>query len=352
MNQLSNHKLLFETISGSKLYGTDSEKSDTDIKGVFLPDIAECVLGKAPKVISESTGKKHEKNSKEDTDKTYYSLQYFLELVVKGETNCIDILFANTNKFAVLNTSFKWDELTANYDKIITKNMNAYLGYCKSQCQKNSFKGDKLNNYNQFLKMCEFYYNDKNECGAPDTLYNIICKAFHLDSLNHFITRAGENRVKIEFAKNAANYNFGEHCYFITADNKESYISISDVKFILSDSIKSAYHKCKKVIDSYGKRAQATADNDGADLKAISHCVRVLFQVEELLETGKITFPLKNANFIKSIKYNTSDLTRDEIMNWIEKKIEYVNTQIENSKLREKADYKWINKFILSCYNM
>ena len=39
-------------------------------------------------------------------------------------------------------------------------------------------------------------------------------------------------------------------------------------------------------------------------------------------------------------------------MNWIEKKIEYVNTQIENSKLREKADYKWINKFILSCYNM
>lgn len=351
MNQLNNHKLLFETISGSKLYGTDSEKSDTDIKGVFLPDIAECVLGKAPKVFSESTGNKHEKNSEEDTDKTYYSLQYFLELAAKGETNCIDILFAYTNENAVQYMSSEWKELTQNIDKIITKNMNAYLGYCKSQCQKYSIKGDKLNNYNQFLKMCEFYFNNKDKNGAPITLAEALCQAFNYDSLDHLIPEVGEERAKVCFSKFAA-YNFGEHCYFITADNKESYISISDVKFTLSGSIKSAYHKCKKVIDGYGKRAQAAADNDGSDLKAISHCVRVLFQVEELLETGKITFPLKNANFIKCIKYNKSGLTRDEIMEWIEKKIEYINIQIEKSELREKADYNWINKFILSCYNI
>ena len=344
--------IIFETLSGSKLYGTDSEKSDTDIKGIFLPDITDCILGKAPKVISESTGKKYEKNSSEDVDKTYYSLQYFLELAAKGETNCIDILFAYTNKDAVQYMSPEWKELIQNIDKIITKNMNAYLGYCKSQCQKYSIKGDKLNNYTSFLKMCEFYYNDKNEHGAPDTLYNILCKAFHLDSLKHLIPNVGEDRVKVEFGKTAANYNFGDHCYFITANNKESYISISDIKFTLTDSIKSAYHKCQKVINSYGKRAQAAADNDGSDLKAISHCVRVLCQVEEILETGKITFPLKDADFIKSIKYNTSHLTRDEIMNWIEKKIEIINDKIEKSTLRTKADYKWINNFIISCYNV
>ena len=32
-------KILFKTLTGSKLYGTNSENSDTDIKGVFLPDI-------------------------------------------------------------------------------------------------------------------------------------------------------------------------------------------------------------------------------------------------------------------------------------------------------------------------
>ena len=333
MNQICNETLLFETLSGSKLYGTNSEKSDTDIKGVFLPKLNDLILGKAPKTISFSSGSKYEKNSSDDIDKTYYSLQYFLELAAKGETNCIDILFAYTNENAVQYMSSEWKELTQNIDKIITKNMNAYLGYCKSQCQKYSLKGDKLNNYMSFLKMCEFYYNDKNEHGAPETLYNILCRAFHLDSLKHLI-------------------NFGDHCYFITANNKESYISISDIKFTLTDSIKSAYHKCQKVINSYGQRAQAAANEDGTDLKAISHCVRVLFQVEELLETGKIEFPLKHADFVKSIKYNTTAMTRDEIMDWIEKKIEYINTQLEKSTLREKADYKWIEKFILKCYKI
>ena len=51
MNQLSNHKLLFETISGSKLYGTDSEKSDTDIKGVFFLTLQNVFLEKLQKLF-------------------------------------------------------------------------------------------------------------------------------------------------------------------------------------------------------------------------------------------------------------------------------------------------------------
>ena len=39
-------------------------------------------------------------------------------------------------------------------------------------------------------------------------------------------------------------------------------------------------------------------------------------------------------------------------MNWIEKKIEIINDKIEKSTLRTKADFKWINNFIISCYNM
>lgn len=351
MNKIK-EKILFKTYSGSKLYGTNNENSDTDFKGIFLPDINDLILEKAPKHYVFNTSNKLEKNNKNDIDETYYSLQYFLELAAKGETNCIDLLFANSNNNAVLETSPIWEELTNNYDKIITKNMNAYLGYCKSQCQKYSIKGDKLNNYNSFLKMCKLYYDEKDKNGAPETLYNIISKAFNLNNLNNYIPKVGEDRVKVNFNDKVTNFNFGDHCYFVTANNKESYISISDIKFILTDSIKSAYHKCKKVISSYGKRAQAAANEDGTDLKAISHCVRVLFQVEEILETGKITFPLKSADFIKSIKYNTNKMTRDEIMDWIEKKIEHINYLIKKSTLREKADFNWINNFILKCYNI
>ena len=168
--------------------------------------------------------------------------------------------------------------------------------------------------------------------------------------ISNCIPEPGAERNKIAFGE-TAKFNFGDHCYFETAQNKESFLVISDVKFLLTEPVSSAYHKVNNVIASYGKRAEAAANNNGVDWKAISHCVRVLLQVEELLTTNKITFPLINANFVKSIKYNTSSMTYEEIMLWIENHIMHIDeVLLPKSTLREKADYKWIEKFILNCY--
>ena len=44
-------------------------------------------------------------------------------------------------------------------------------------------------------------------------------------------------------------------------------------------------------------------------------------------------------------------MTYDEIIEWIEKKIDLIdNNLLPNSNLREKADYKWIENFILKQY--
>lgn len=339
--------ILFQTLAGSKLYGTYSDKSDTDIKGVFLPSIEECILGKTPKTICESTGSEHDRNNSNDVDKTFYSLQYFLQLAAAGETNCIDILFAHTNNEAIQVITPTWKILIDNIDKIITKNMNSYLGFCRSQCQRYSFKGDKLNNYNAFANFCKCRMNNKDENGAPETLGKALSDLFGVDVISKNTNIDSEERVSIfkEYYQ-----GFGEHAYFVQAKNKEQYIQISSVKFCLFEPTKSAYHKCLKVINSYGQRAINAANANGADMKAISHCVRVLFQVEEILDTGKISFPLKEREFIKSIKYNTTKLSFDEIMDWINIKMDYINKKIEESDLREKVDHKWINNFILDCY--
>lgn len=346
-------KILFETVSGSKLYGTNSEGSDTDIKGVFLPDLNDLILGKAPKHYTSSTGSMSDKNSIEDIDKTYYSLQYFLELAAKGETNAIDLLFAYTNKNAVMKTSDVWNELTKNIDKIITKNINAYLGYCKSQAFKYSIKGEKLNNFREFEKFCEKYIHEIFH-DHDITLYDAMVNEFFNNEFKHefdnWINYPITEKNKIQFYK-GANFNFGDHCYIIVASNKESFLQISDVKFPIKDGIRASYYKVKKVIGSYGKRAENAAADNGADYKAISHCVRVLFQVEELLKFGSISFPLKEAEFIKSIKYKTTELSFDGIMDFINEKIDYIeNILLPKSALRDKADYKWIEKFILKQY--
>jgi predicted nucleotidyltransferase len=353
---MKDEMILFKCLGGSYLYGTNSESSDKDYKGVFLPNLNDLILGKAPKHYTSTTGSFNERNSSDDIDETYYSLHYFLELAAKGDTNAIDILFAYTNYEAVIIDTPIWNKIIENIDKILTKNVKAYLGYCIGQAKKYSIKGDKLKNYNTFKSFCEKHLNEKDVNGAPITLLEALELEFNTHqypkTISNCIPEPGAERNKIAFGE-TAKFNFGDHCYFETAQNKESYITISDVKFQLNDSIKSAYHKVQKVIASYGKRAEAAATDNGVDWKAISHCVRVLLQVEELLTTNKITFPLKEADFVKSIKYNTSNMSYEEIMSWIENHIMHIDeVLLPKSTLREKADYKWIEKFILDCYGI
>jgi len=62
---------------GSHLYGTDSEDSDLDYKGVFLPSKGEILLGRIPKSYSNSTKKgNEERNTSDDIDTEIYSLHF------------------------------------------------------------------------------------------------------------------------------------------------------------------------------------------------------------------------------------------------------------------------------------
>ena len=344
-------KILFKCIVGSYLYGTNSENSDIDIKGVFLPKLNDLILGKAPKHYTFSTGNSNNKNTKDDVDETYYSLHYFLELAAKGDTNAIDLLFAYTNKSSVKYIDPIFQKIIDNIDKILTKNVQSYLGYCLGQAKKYSIKGDKLRNFKGFEKFLD-YYSDFKEDSKPLTLgkaLNWLLNDWVLSYENPTDYIIRNKKVGKRYKQNIPN--FGDHCYVLEMDNKEWYLMISDVKFQFNETVKDTKRKLKEVIDSYGKRSEAASNDKGVDWKAISHCIRVLYQVEELLTTNKITFPLVNAEFVKSIKYNTSNMTYEEIMKLIEDKISLIdNRLLPNSTLREKADYKWIEQFILDCY--
>src|ERR1700750_541617 len=76
-----NGLLLFECISGSKAYGLDTPKSDTDIKGVFYLSKNQFYgLDYVPQVNNESN------------DEVYYELGRFIELLVKNNPNILELL--------------------------------------------------------------------------------------------------------------------------------------------------------------------------------------------------------------------------------------------------------------------
>ena len=342
-------KIVFATYYGSRLYGTAGPNSDTDIKGVFLPTKEDCLLCKAPKHFILNTNKSGS-NTKDDTDETYLSLQYFLELLTQGETNALDMFFSYTNYEQNITDSPLYRKMIDNADKLITKNVSKYLGYVKSQAIKYSVKGDKLNNFYAFR---DFLDNKTGHVLLKDALLiNNVIKFEDLevrDTSTEYMkgTKLIGKRNKIEGTP------FGDHVYVLIAENKELYFMISDIKFQMNGTINENKGSLYKTLKSYGQRAENAANDKGADYKALSHAVRVLFQAEELLTTGKITFPLKGdqLKMVRDIKFRKTNMTFEQIVDFIEKKLKDIEENIlPNTKLRSKPDYEFIKRLILDAY--
>jgi len=79
----NNGLLIFEAIVGSKAYGLDNAKSDTDIRGVFvLPKNMFYGLEYTPQVNNDTN------------DIVYYELKRFMELLSKSNPNILELLYS------------------------------------------------------------------------------------------------------------------------------------------------------------------------------------------------------------------------------------------------------------------
>lgn len=84
------------------------------------------------------------------------------------------------------------------------------------------------------------------------------------------------------------------------------------------------------------------------DYKSLMHAYRLLGEAEELLRTGKITFPRpeKEVQFLKTVRNGTcGDLDHWGILS---NKIDYLRDEVEpNSHLPEEANHAAINKLCI-----
>jgi len=256
---------------GSLLYGTATENSDLDYKGVFIPTEREVLLGKIPKSISYSSKKGNlKKNTKDDIDIEIYSLHYFLKLAIEGQTVAMDMLHAPEDFLDI--SSDIWIDLISNKKRFYTKNLKAFIGYARRQAAKYGIKGSRLN--------------------AAKTMIEFLSE--YEDS-----TRLSEVWDKIPF---------GEHIYIIpSAPNDIKQLQICGKKFQETCTVKYIRDIIERFYKEYGKRAQMAANNEGLDWKALSHALRAAFQIRELLLSNNITFPLKQADYLVEVKLGHRD---------------------------------------------
>lgn len=310
-------KTLVKTIYGSHLYGTSTPDSDRDYKGVFLPPLRSCILNGISKSINNTTGESNTKNTSQDIDTEFYSLQYFLlTLGVKGETVFLDMI--HTPPEATLESSEVWRELVKNKNKFYTKNLKSYLGYCRTQAAKYGVKGSRLNDAKMVLEFL-----------GKQPSYLKLSEIW--DSLPK-----GENIKFIEIAD------------AIGQDNRA--YDVCGRKLMANTKASYAYETVKTFYDNYGARAQQAAENKGIDWKAISHAFRAGFQLKSLYSTGDILFPLPEAKFITDVKQGKFHYKDAGIAQQLEDLVDEVEDLASKSNYPEKVDIKWIQNFIMDVY--
>lgn len=311
--------LIFECVFGSKLYGTDTPESDTDYKGVFLPEPRQIIMG-TKEVYHRDTGAKGSANTADDIDREYFSLKKFIQMASKGETAAIDMLHAPIDK--VMTNSEIFQHLRNNRSDFYTTKMKAYLGYVRKQASKYGVKGSRLQELNSVLSFIE---------NRPVSLYGD-------DRLGGLVSG-------IPQSENLIIGKFVDPSHQIVY-----YYEVLGRKYLFGIRYSEFVEQIMRIKSEYGARAEKASS--GIDWKAMSHAIRGAEQLLEIYTTGDLQFPLKNAEYIKLVKQGKLDFSK-EVQPYLEDvmdRAEAAAVVASKNGMPDEVDHDYWNNFIYEYY--
>lgn len=302
---------LCEMVFGSHLYGLNTVNSDKDYKGVFLPNIEDLYLCKAPKTYSFDTKKNSEvKNTVDDVDKEFYSLQYFIDLACEGQSVALDMLHANPKD--MIHTTRLWEILVYNRQKFYTKNLTALVGYAKHQAAKYGIKGSRLHDAKIALGILKEYPKERIRDiwdKLPET----------------------ENLIKV-----------------VVGGEKKSY-EVCGKNMTLTATCQNYFEMLENFIQKYGERAKMAELSQGVDWKAITHAFRAAYQVKHIFVEGDFSYPLPETDFLMKCKLGELHYGR-EAGPMLDSLLDEVFKLREDSILPAKVDRAFFNTLISNQY--
>lgn len=363
-----NGTLLYLTQYGSHLYGTNTENSDLDFRGVYIPTIDDLILHKDKDEINEELTlfeirDEYNKNpviyTKEPktlisswhlkqikVDIKIFSLQKFIKLCSKADTNALDLLFSynperkdiqqyvyNKEQYyengILAHPYIPFIEFLINRGKLInTDRLESPITYAFKQATKYSIKGERRQVMLNLLKHVNTYlFLDTTPADVPLSRF-----------MTDFIYEDGTPVIN--------QYIDGKHVKIDELDNKgkkEKYLYVCGVQHQFNLELKRFAQRLEEKINKEYTSQRTIDAADGNDWKALSHAIRVLFEIKQLLETGDIQFPVDP--IVKQIKLG--QISREDIDNLFDTTFQDMMEQIKQNALDWKYDEDFWNNFIL-----
>lgn len=315
-------RTITKIIHGSRLFGTDTPTSDHDFKSVYLPSGRDLLLGHATNVKQTDTkADKTQKNQAGDIDDSAYSLLKFMKLLVDGDTSAIEILLA-PRKFR-LETSDEFELLYTNRESLLNKKSKGMVGYCRSQSVKYSAKGTRLITAKLTVEFLKKLSQNYTKCIAP--------RGYHFDKeIEEFVSKTEHASIET-----------------LTMSNKVDikHLVVCGKMFPFTNTLSSGIAMFKPMVDEYGERARQAADNKGVDWKAVSHAIRVGEEAVELMQTGDLTFPRPNAQYLLEVKQGKHPF--ESVSEYLDQTLVEVEKAAETSALPEQSDLELTANLII-----
>ena len=306
-NKLEGFECIFVGIHGSLLYGLDHEGSDIDLKAIYLPSKRDLIKGIGMKTYNH-------KNDELDIEIEIKSILSFLKSAGSCDTNCIDLL--HTPDELILNATIMWDQLQEHRKDLYAKNMKGMVGYIKTHSKKYTNKIDRLNEMKDLLPSLSTY---------PD------------------YTKLGSVTPRLDLSK----FKFIKLVLRV-CEGDQPYLEVCGKKYLLSASVGKLKEALQAEIKRYGKRSNSGTDK-GIDSKSLSHALRVLLQLKEILITNDLKFPLEDACFVNKVKLGEINDVKI-VMDHIDKLYEECMMLIEQSELQEEPCISNMEKIVEDHY--
>ena len=328
------HRLLYLSKHGSHLYGTNTPTSDTDFKGVFAPNPYLLLMGKKINTLDYQTKEDGAaKNTKDDTDLQLFSIQFWLnKLVKKGETEGIELLYSITNRNAVLYCDPFMEEVFLNVKPLYDpKNVSGFLGFAIGQARTYFTKAERFNviksvyDYVSKIATSISLLNDKTLMERPlSTIFDNIIESFYHQS---YCTETESNGIRS-----------------LILCGKVHQETITIVEF---------FGRLKREYQKYGHRTRTAADMDNKDWKSLSHALKAIIEVRTILTELRLDFPLpeKHTTILRNIKLGKVEY--EEVERLILTGIDEVDTLISQFSDRGWGyNYTHVEGLIRKLYGM
>ena len=298
-------------LGGSYAYGTNTETSDIDIRGVATHSPEDILTRKGfEQVVNEAT------------DTTVYSLEKIINLLSNCNPNVIEILGLEPWQYIYINSIGQ--ALVDNADMFLSKRaVHSFGGYASQQLWRiRNLSVRYVGQEEQERHVLESIKNA--QYSYPGKYFS-----FSDDSIRLYL----DNAIQDEY-------------------EKEIFMDIHLTHYPLRD-YKSMWNDMKSIVKDYskvGRRNKRAIDKDKLN-KHMMHLVRLYLMCFDILENGKIVTyrekehdlltEIRNGKYLDSNKQPTAEFY--DIVDELEGRLEYWK---EHTELPPNPDYKRINKFL------